>query len=202
MDHFGDHIIVLNAFSNQLEAWRPKSDYNKQNFVFFASFLKRLLKAFEYLGFEADLQNSTLTKKAKEKITQNILIKWTEYTITSIGNQPTVSDFQKWLEIKAQVNEKITRENVYKPFNNQNNFGHHKNNLSRINNNSDNRNNNDTIQISTNALNNWKQNSLSSNPPANQHIQPLVSPRKSTEKPNTSFRKSKGSHILASCPEY
>ena len=112
MDHFGDPSIVVNAFINQLEAWRPNNDYNNQSFVFFASFLKRLVQAFEYLGFKADLQSSTLMKKAKEKVPHNILIKWTEHIITSIGNQPTVSDFRKWLEVQAQVYDKINRENV------------------------------------------------------------------------------------------
>ena len=109
MDQFGDPIII-NAFINQLEAWRANNDYNKQNFVSFASFFKRLVKAFEYLGFQADLQSSTLMKKAKDKIPHNILIKWTEYTITSIGNQPAVSDFQKWLEVQAQVYDKKQRK--------------------------------------------------------------------------------------------
>ena len=66
MDHFGDPRIVVNAFINQLEACRPNNDYNKQSFVSFASFLKRLVQAFEYLGFKADLQSSTLIKKAKK----------------------------------------------------------------------------------------------------------------------------------------
>ena len=140
MDHFGSPSIVVNAFIDQLEAWRPNNDYNKQNFVSFASFLKCLVQAFEYLGFKADLQSSTLMKKAKEKIPLNILIKWTEYTITSIGNKPTVSDFRKWLEVQAQVYDKINRENVNKPFNNWNTFGQNNNNISRINNNNDIRN--------------------------------------------------------------
>ena len=70
----------MNAFINQLEAWRPNNDYNKQSFVSFASFLKRLVQAFEYFGF------NEIDEKGKKKIPHNILIKWTEYTITSIGN--------------------------------------------------------------------------------------------------------------------
>ena len=50
MDHFGDPSIVVNAFTNQLEAWPPNNDYNKQNFESFTSFLKRLVQAFEYLA--------------------------------------------------------------------------------------------------------------------------------------------------------
>ena len=202
MDHFGDPSIVVNAFINQLEAWRPNNDYNKQSFVSFASLLKRLVQAFEYLGFKADLQSSTLMKKAKEKIPHNILIKWTEYTITSIGNQSTVSDFQKWLEVQAQVYDKINRENVHKPFNNWNTFGQNSNSISRINNNNDNRNSNAMNQFSNNSQNNWKPNSLHSSRPANQHGQPPFPPRNDADQSNKSCEKCKGSHILATCPEY
>ena len=181
MEHFGDPSIVVNLFINQLEAWRPNNDYNKQNFVSFASFLKPLVQAFEYLGFKADLQSSTLIKKAKEKIPHNILIKWTEYTITSIGNQPTVSDFQKRLEVQAQVYDKINIENVNKPFNNGNTFGQNNNNISRIINNNDNRNSNAMNPFSNNSQNNWKQNSLHLSRPVNQHAQPPFLPRKDAD---------------------
>ena len=67
MNLFGDPSIVVNAFINQLEAWRPKNDYKKQNFVSFVLFFKRLVQAFDYLGFKADMQSSTFTKKAKKK---------------------------------------------------------------------------------------------------------------------------------------
>ena len=66
MSYFGDPTIVVNAFINQLENWKSTNDYNKQNVVAFASFLKRLVQAFQYLGYTADLQSSTLMKKAKE----------------------------------------------------------------------------------------------------------------------------------------
>ena len=130
MNHFGDPSTVVNAFINQSEAWRPNNDL-KQNFVSFASFLKRLMQAFDYLGFKADLRSSTLMKNAKEKILHNILIKWTEYTITSTGNQPLPSEFQKWLEVQAQVCDKNNRENVHKPLNSFNTFGQNNNDISR-----------------------------------------------------------------------
>ena len=180
MDHFGDPSIVVNAFINQLEAWRPNNDYNKQNFVSFASFLKRLVQAVEYLGFKPGLQSSTLMKKAKEK--------------TSL--------IFSWLEVQAQVHDKINRENVNKPFNNWNTFGRNNNNISRINNNNDNRNSNAMNQFSNNSQNNWKQNSLHSSRPANQHGQPPFLLRKDADQSNKSCEKCKGSHILATCPDY
>ena len=156
MNHFRDPSNVVNAFINQLGAWHPNNGYNKQNFVPFASFLQRLVQVLDYLGFKADLQSSILMKQAKEKTPHNVLIKWTEHTITSIGNQPTLSEFQKWFEVQAQVYDKINRESVHKPFNSLNTFGQNNNNISRINNNNDNRNSNAMNQISNNSPNNWK----------------------------------------------
>ena len=83
---------------NQLENWKSTNDCNKQNFVAFALFLKRLVQAFQYLGYRADLQSSTLIKKAKEKVPHNILLKWTEHTVTSIETPATLVEFQKRLE--------------------------------------------------------------------------------------------------------
>ena len=110
MSYFGDPTIVVNAFINQLENWKSTNDYNKQNFVAFASFLKRLVQAFQNLGYTADLQSSTLMKKAKEKAPHNILLKWTEHTVTSIETPTTLVEFQKWLEVQAHVYDKINRE--------------------------------------------------------------------------------------------
>ena len=109
------------------------------------------------------------------------MIKWIKHAITSIGNKPTLSEFQKWLELQAKVYDKINRENVQKPFNNLNTFGQNKNYLSRINNNNDNRSSNAMNQFSNNSPNNWKQNSLNSSRPANHHGKPSSPPRKDAD---------------------
>ena len=134
--------IFVKAFINHLEDWHPKNDKSKQNFLSFASFLRRLLQVFNYLGLKADLQSSTLMKKAKDKFLYNILLKWTDYTIISLGSQPTLSDFKKWLEVQEQIHDKIKRESVHKPFNSLNTCRQNKNNINRTNNNTHNGNNN------------------------------------------------------------
>ena len=95
MSYFGDPTMVVCAFINHLENWKSTNDYNKQNLVAFASFLKRLVQAFQYLGYAADLQCSTLMKKAKEKVPYNILIKWTEHIVTSIETPANLIEFIK-----------------------------------------------------------------------------------------------------------
>ena len=57
-------------------------------------------------------------------------------------------------------------------------------------------------QFSNTSQNNWKPNSLHSSRPANQHGQPPFPPRKDADQSNKSCEKCKGSHILATCPEY
>ena len=90
---------------------KSTNDYNKQNFVAFASFLKRLKQMFQYLAYTANLQSSTLMKKPKEKVPHNILLNWTEHTVTSIERSILLVEFQKWLEVQAHVYDKINREN-------------------------------------------------------------------------------------------
>ena len=107
---FGDPSVVFNAFINQLESWKCNSSYNKQSFIAFSSFLKRLVQAFQNLGFQADLQSSTLLRKAKEKIPHNLLLKWTEYTLTDNVTTTTLVEFQKWLDVQARVYDKVNQE--------------------------------------------------------------------------------------------
>ena len=103
MSNFGSLTLVWNAFINQLKNWKSTHDYNKQNFVASASFWKRLVQAFQYLGYTADLQSSTLMKKAEEKKLHNIFIRRTEHTTASIESPATLVELQKWLEVQAHV---------------------------------------------------------------------------------------------------
>ena len=105
--HFGDHTVVVNAFINQLENWQMNFQ-NKQSFIAFSSFLKRLVQAFQYLGFTADLQSTTLIKK--EKTPHHLVLKWTEHCLTELRSDPTLVDIQQWLELQAQIYGKVSRE--------------------------------------------------------------------------------------------
>ena len=79
--HFGDCTIVVNAFIARLEYWQMDFQ-SKQSFIAFSSFLKLLVQAFQYLGFTADLQSTTLIKKAKKKTPYHLVLKWTEHCFT------------------------------------------------------------------------------------------------------------------------
>ena len=107
--HFGDRTIIVNEFSNQLKNWQVNFE-NKQSFIAFPSFLNRLVQAFQYLGFTADLQSTTLIKKAKAKTPHHLVLKCTEHCFTEPSSDPVLVDFQQWLELQAQIYEKGGRE--------------------------------------------------------------------------------------------
>ena len=67
------------------------------------------MQASQYLGFTADLQSTALIKKAKEK-THHLVLKWTEHCLTELSSDPTLVDFQQWLELQAQIYDKVSRE--------------------------------------------------------------------------------------------
>ena len=77
---------------------------NKQIFIAFSSFLKRLVQAFQYLGFTTDLQSTTLIRKAKEKTPHH------SFCLNELSSETTLVDFQLWLELQAQIYDKVSRE--------------------------------------------------------------------------------------------
>ena len=111
INHFGDRTIVVNAFINQLENWQVNHQ-NKQSFFAFSRFLKTLVHAFQYLDFIADLQSTTLMKKATEKVPHNLILKWTEHCLTEFHSDPSLAEFQHRLELQAQVYDKVNQENL------------------------------------------------------------------------------------------
>ena len=200
MSYFGDPTIVVNAFINHLENWKSTNDYNKQNFVAFALFLKRLVQAFQYLGYTADIQSSTLMKKAKEKVPHNILLKWTDYTVTSIETPATLVEFQKWLEVQAHVYDKINRETFQ-----QNNLRRNNFNSSGKMNNSDSHQQNLSTQSSgfpAQPTNRNQSTAVSSSGSPKPPRAPPFPPLKNANQTRRSCEKCRGNHILATCPDY
>ena len=107
--HFDDHTIIVNAFIKELEH-RQMNYQNKQNFLALSSVLKRIVQAFQYLGFTADHQSTTLVKKAKEKTPHQFVLKRTEHCLTEPSSDPMSVDFQQWLQLQAQIYVKVIRE--------------------------------------------------------------------------------------------
>ena len=183
-----------------MENWKSTNDYNKQNFVAFALFLKRLVQAFQYLGYTADLQSSTLMKKAKEKVPRNILLKWTEHTVTLIETPTTLNEFQKQLEVQAHVYDKMNCETFHQNNIRRNNF----NSSGRLNN-SDSHERNLSTQSSgfpAQPTNRNQSTTISSSGTPKPPSAPLFPPLNNANQPKRSCKKCRGNHILATCPDY
>ena len=105
--HFGSPQHVVSAYIKRLESWSRITTQNPHTLVSFATFLKQMVQTFTDLHYTADLQSSTVLSTAKTKLPHNLLTKWTEYTIKSAIEIPTLLHFQHWLEIQAEVIEKL-----------------------------------------------------------------------------------------------
>ena len=68
------------------------------------------MQAFQYFGFTVDLQSTTLIRKAKEKTPHHLVLKWTEHCLTELSSDLILVDFQQWLEVQAQIYDKVSRE--------------------------------------------------------------------------------------------
>ena len=192
--HFGDRTIVVIAFITQLENWQINFK-NKQSFIAFSSFLKRLVQAFQYLGFREDLQSTTLIKKAKEKRPHHLALKRTELCLTELSSDPILVDLQQWLELQAQIYDKVSRESNQRTISSQASKFVNSNNLqtkpyksnlpSSVNNAS-----------AENSRKHWNF--------APQRKQPSVSQNVPNKTFNTkrSCEKCKQEHSIATCPEY
>ena len=192
--HFGDRTIVVNAFINQLENWQMNFQ-NKQSFIAFSSFLKRLVQAFQYLGFTADLQSTTLIKKAKEKTPHHLVLKWTEHCLTELNSDPTLVDFQQWLGLQAQIYDKVSRESNQRTISSQASKFVNSNNPQT-------KQYNGNLSVSVNnasAENSRKQWNFGP-----QQKQPSISQNVPNKTFNTkrSCEKCKQEHSNATCPEY
>ena len=62
--------------------------------------------------------------KAKEKVPHNLILKWTAQCLTEFHSDPSLAEFQQWLELQAQVYDKVNRENLMRnAFPNSKKFG-------------------------------------------------------------------------------
>ena len=192
--HFGDRTIVVNAFINQLENWQMNFQ-NKQSFIAFSSFLKRLVQAFQYLGFTADLQSTALIKKAKEKTPHHLVLKWTEHCLTELNSDPTLVDFQQWLGLQAQIYDKVSRESNQRTISSQASKFVNSNNPQ-----TKQYNGNPSVSVNNaSAENSRKQWNFGP-----QQKQPSISQNVPNKTFNTkrSCEKCKQEHSIATCPEY
>ena len=112
---FGDTFIVVNAYIKQLETWSAATK-SRQSFVSFAAFLKQMVQTFKNMIFNADLNSSILTKLVKSKVSEDLLLKWTEYTVQNDIQDTDVHFLKNWLEVHAKIYDKL--HNQFPSFNN------------------------------------------------------------------------------------
>ena len=109
LQHFSDCTINFNAFNNQLENWQ-KNYQNKQSLLAFSLFLKKKwCKPSITLALQqtCSLQHSLRQPQRKH---HTICSEMERTLFTELNSDPTFVDIQHWLELYAQIYDKVSRE--------------------------------------------------------------------------------------------
>ena len=132
-------------------------------------------QTFRNLNFNADLNSSTLTKLVKSKVPQDLLLKWTEYTMRNDIQDTDVQHLQNWLEVNAKTYDKL--HNQFPSFNNA-----------------------EPSTFSSNALAPCSSNVISSNPQASKTIGPENFNQYRIKRKQCPSLKNE--HNIMQCPQY
>ena len=63
-------------------------------------------------------------EKPKKKVPRNLILKWTEHCLIEFRSDPSLAEFQQWLELQSQIYDKVNWENPMRnTFPNSKNFG-------------------------------------------------------------------------------
>ena len=139
-------------------------------------------------------------KKAKAKFPHNIVLKWTEHTVTSIETPTTLVELQKWLEVQAHKYDKINhgkfqqnnlRRNIFNSSGNLNNSDNHARIFSTQSSGFPAQPNNRNQTTTIGSISTVK-------PPSAAPFLPL----NNANQPKRSCKKCRGNHIQATCPHY
>ena len=125
INHFCDRTIVVNALINQLKKLASQSSEQAKFYCHFVLFEKTCIcSVIPIPWFYSRPSINNATKKAKEKVPHNLILIWTEHCPTEFRSDPSLAEFQQWLELQAQVYDKVNRENpIRNTFPNSKKFG-------------------------------------------------------------------------------
>ena len=81
--------------------------HNSESLIAYANVISSLVGVFKSLGFDADLRSSTLLMQAVSKLPPNLKEAWAMYTVKRNFLQPTLNDFNEWLQQKSEAHDRM-----------------------------------------------------------------------------------------------
>ena len=102
---FGKYHIVVKAHLNHLRKCVKLSDDCLHEVRRFSDVISTAVKTFKRLGYTNDLHGANNLNMVVDKLPHSLCIKWKEYRRGKELKYATLLDFEKWIEVEAEVHD-------------------------------------------------------------------------------------------------
>ena len=114
---FGKSHIVVKAHLNRLQKWSRLSDERLHEVRRFSDVVSIAVKTFKRLGYDEDLHAANNLNMVVDKLSPTLCAKWKEYKRDKRLTKANLLDFEKWIEVQADVHEDFGARARKPPFN-------------------------------------------------------------------------------------
>ena len=104
---FGQPQTVVSAHLDKLSAYPPVKMHSSEHVIQYASLVASLVAVFQSLGYNADLNSSSLLNQAVSKLPPNLKESWSFQTVKRNLLRPTLLDFNSWIQEKAEAHDRM-----------------------------------------------------------------------------------------------
>ena len=102
---FGKSHVVVKARLNHLRKWVKLSDDRLHEVRRFSDVISTAVKTFKRLGYTNDLHAANNLNMVVDKLPYSLRVKWKEYRREKELKHATLLDFEKWIEMQAEVHD-------------------------------------------------------------------------------------------------
>ena len=102
---FGKSHVVVKAHLNRLRKWVKLSDDRLHEVRRFSDVISTAVKTFKRLGYTNDLHAANNLNMVVDKLPYSLRVKWKEYRREKELKHATLLDFEKWIEMQAEVHD-------------------------------------------------------------------------------------------------
>ena len=113
---FGKSHIVVKAHLNRLRKWGKLSDDRLHEVRRFSDVISTAVKIFKRLGYTSDLQAANNLNMVVDKLPHSLCVKWKEYRRDKELKHANLLDFEKWIEVQAEVHDDFGALTSKQPF--------------------------------------------------------------------------------------
>ena len=104
---FGQPQAVVSAYLEKFSKYPPVKIHSSESIIDFATTMGSLVGVFKSLGYEADLNSTSLLNRTVAQLPPNIKEAWSFFTVKQSLERPLLQEFNTWLQQKAQAHDRM-----------------------------------------------------------------------------------------------